>query len=396
LAEKFDAEEFIRSKTVEVKSATEGQKTVLACSGGLCSNVVATIVQRATGGENLLSVFIDTGFMRKNEAETVKDILSRAPLKLDLKVIEARKRFMKNVEKVEAPEEKRKAFYETFYSLLRDFAEEKDAKSVLLGTSVRMNGINSEPAETRPSKGLSKERSIPVVEPLTVLNRHQVSKLAEHLGLPPRLADLNPFPMPGLMLRAVGSINDDKVKDARDATEIVEEEFQYIKPTQYFAAILENKNDDETKIEKIRERVSDYLDVGPEQVELVVPRSKVAGLREGKRVYLKLSASRVTLLGSKELLEPDFDDLTSFPVEFVEKQKEFTRCLYNITRKPKNGKYMAVVRAVTTEDFLSANVVRLDWNKLYTISERVMSKCGKVSSVYYDVTPKPPAAIEFE
>jgi len=396
LGEKFDVEEFIRSKTVEIRNVLGEERALLACSGGLCSNVMATIVQRATGGSNIVPVFIDTGFMRKDEVGAVTDTLSRAPLKLDLKVIEARKRFMKNVEKAEAPEEKRKLFYETFYTLLGDFAEEKEAKLMFLGTSATAKSTNEKPPETQPSRTSKGRRSTKVIEPLVALNRQQVSKVAELLGLPPRLSELNPFPTPGLMIRMLGKVSDEKLREVRDATEIVEEEFQYIKPSQYFVVILENKNDDDAKIDKLRERMADYLDVGSNQVDLMIPKNRVAGLRDGKRVYMKASAARATLLGSKEMLEPDYEDLVSFPVEFVERQKEFTRCIYSVTKKPKNGKYVAVIRAVNTEDFAKADVVKLDWSKLYTISERIMSKCSKVSSVYYDVTPKPPAAIEFE
>jgi len=392
----FDAEEFIRRKTLEISNVMRGEKALLACSGGLCSNVMATIVERATGGANIVPVIVDTGFMRKNEVEAVTDTLSRAPLKLDLKVIEAKKRFMKNVEKAEPPEEKRKAFYETFYTLLSNFAEEEQAKLVFLGGSAITKVISQQPAEMQESKAPRGGRPPQVIEPLSSLSRQQALGVAQKLNLPPRLSDLNPFPTPGLMIRMVGKVSDEKLREVRDATEIVEEELRHIKPSQYLVAMIENKNDDEVKMDKLRERVSDYLDVSSNQVDLMIPKNRVAGIRDGERVYMKASAARATLLGSKEMLEPDYEDLIIFPVEFVERHKEFTRCLYNVTKKPKNGKHIAVVRAVNTVDFVTAGVARLDWSKLYTISERIMSECSKVSSVYYDVTPKPPAAIEFE
>lgn len=396
MSESFDAEEFTRNETAEIKSIIGSEKVVLACSGGLCSNVMATIIQRGTGGSNISSVLIDTGFMRKNEVDSVRDTLSRAPLKLDLKVLDAKKVFMKNVEKAELPEEKRRVFYETFYSLLRDYAEEEQAKLVFLGTSATVKSMGQQHVEMQGSVKSRRGHALQVIEPLGSLNRQQVSKVAEKLGLPPRLSDLNPFPAPGLMIRMLGKVSDEKLKQVRDATEIVEEEFQYIKPSQYFVVIMENKNDDEAKLDKLRERVADYLDVGSSQVDLMVPRNRVAGLRDGKRGYMKASATRVTLLGSKDMLEPDYEDLVAYSAEFAERHKEFARCLYSVSKKTKNEKYVAVIRAVTTEDFTKADPVKLDWNKLYTLSERIMSKCGKVSSVYYDYTPKPPATIEFE
>jgi len=395
LGERFDAGAFVRNKIQEVRSTVGRQMVLLACSGGLSSNVVAAIIQRATNGANVIPVFVDTGFLRKNEADTVSETIKRAPLKLPLKVIDARKRVMKSVEQAETAIEKRKTFYETFYTILRELGEGEEAKLVAFGTSAKNSTAIDQPSITS-LKELLTRHSLQVIEPLGALSRQQVLKVAENLELPPRLSDLNPFPAPGLLIRVVGRVNDERLKEAREANAIAEDEFQYIKPTQCLAAIIENKDDDDVNIDKIRERISDFLDVGSNQVDLKIPRSKVAGLREEKRVYMKVSASRVTLLGSKEIFEPDHDDLVGFPVEFVEKQKEFTRCLYNVTKKPKNGKYLAVVRAILTDDFSRANVAKLDWGKLYTISERIMDKCGKVGSVYYDVTPKPPATVELE
>jgi GMP synthase (glutamine-hydrolysing) len=391
LAERFDAAEFIRSKLSEVNSSIGGESILLACSGGLCSNVMATIVLKASGGSRIIPLFIDTGFMRKNEVERVKETLTRAPLKLNLKTVDARKQFMKPIERADTATEKRNIFYEVFWSILQNSAEKEGAGLIVLGTSatgnIMLNGLRA----TSSSK-----RSTQIMEPLITLNRCQVLEVAQKLDLPPRLADVNPFPAPGLMIRAVGKVNDEKIREVREATEVVEEELQYVKPSQYFAAVIEDKDDDEPKIDRVRERISDLLDVGASQVEVKVPRGRVAGFEGEERVYGKASASRVTLLKSKELLEPDYDDLASFPAEFRDRHKDFTRSLYSVTKKPRNGKYIAIIRAVLTNDFKNATIARLDWTKLYAIASRIMNESSKISSVYYDATSKPPAAIEFE
>jgi GMP synthase (glutamine-hydrolysing) len=286
-------------------------------------------------------------------------------------------------------------FYEVFYGLLRSFAEKVAAGVIIMGTSATGRVAFEQLPESSTST-LNPDLSPLIMEPLISLNRGQVLDIAHKLELPPRLSDLNPFPALGLIIRVVGKVNEERIKEARQATDIVEEELQYIKPSQYFVGIIEDRDDDDPKLDKLRERISDLLDVGASQVEVKVPRSRVAGLEDGKRVYEKVSAARVTLLKSKELLEPDYEDLASLPVELKERHKDFARFFYNVTKKPRNGKYMAVIRAIDTEDFKNASVARLDWTKLYTIAARIMNESGKISSVYYDETPKPPATIEFE
>jgi GMP synthase (glutamine-hydrolysing) len=394
LEEVFDAERFIRGNLSEINSAVGGERILLACSGGVCSNVMATLVLKATGESKINSLFVDTGFMRENEVERVSEILTRAPLKLDLKVMNARKQFMRSVERAETSIQKKKMFYEVFNGILRDFAAEQKAGVIIMGTAATGRAPEI-PSESPRSKPNSKSNPL-LLEPLIDLNRGQVLDVARKLELPPRLTDANPFPAPGLMIRVAGKVNDDKIKEVKQATNIVEEELQYVKPSQYFAAIIEERDEVEPKIEKIKERISDLLDVGTSQVEVKVPQSRVAGLEDGRSVDQKALAIRVTLLKSKELLEPDYESLTELSAELKHRHKDFTRFFYSVTEKPKNGKYMAIIRAVETEDFTKARIARLDFGKLRSIATRIMNESGKISSVYYDLTSNPPAMIEVE
>jgi GMP synthase (glutamine-hydrolysing) len=375
----------------------QGKKIVLACSGGVCSNVMAALFRKSAEKPDISSLFIDTGFMREKEAETVSETLSRAPLKLELRVFDARKKFAKAMEHAESGSEKRQIFDRTFEATLKEVAEEEDADLIALGVSASATtSVAADQIKEIGSLTESSGTSNGFYTPLISLNRPQVTKVAEALALPPRLSDLVPFPSVGLSIRALGRISDEKTRLVRGATKIVEDELQYVKPTQYFAALLDNKEEKNEKADRIREKISDLLDVGSDQVETSIPQCRMSALADHQRVYLKAIDTRVTLLGSKELLEPNFDDLADFPMEFIGRYNEFGRCLYSVTTKPRNGKYIAVIRAISADDFSQANIARLEWVKLYSIAERIMDECGKVSSVYYDVTPKPPATIEFE
>jgi GMP synthase (glutamine-hydrolysing) len=389
----FNPSEFIRSKIQEIGGITQKNKVLLACSGGLCSNVMVALLRKAVEKPNFVSFLIDTGFMREKEIDSVSETLSRAPMKLELEVFDARKRFLRAMEHAETGEDKRKVFDETFETTLKELADEKEADLIAVGasaTSVVGHGMEFVSSTQSP------RHSIAYITPLISLNRTQVAQVAQTLELPPRLSDLVPYPSMGLSIRALGKITDEKIKLAREANRIIEEELQYIRPTQYLAAILDNKEEKNEKIDRMREKISDLFDVGSDQVDVVIPQCGFSALADHKRVYMKGVAIRVTLLGSKELLESDNGDLSIFPAEFMSRFKEVGRCLYSITTKPRNGKYIAVVRAVSTGNFNEANMARLEWSKLHSIAERIMKECGKVSSVYYDTTPKPPATIEFE
>ena len=391
---RFDPSEFIRAKIQEIRDTVQENKVLLSCSGGVCSNVMVALLRKAVEKPNFVSLLIDTGFMREKEIENVSETLSRAPLKLELRVFDARKRFSKAMEHAETAVEKRKAFNETFKATLKELADEEEADLIAMGASATSSAASQATEFASPAK--PSRNSIGYFMPLISLNRVQIAQVAQALELPPRLSDLIPFPSTGLSIRALGRISDEKIRLAREANRIVEDELQYIKPTQYLMAILDNKEEKKEKIDRIREKISDLLDVGADQVEIVIPQCRVSALNDQNRVYLEAIAVRVTLLGSKELLEPDNDDLTNFAAEFMSKYKEFGRCLYSITRKPKGGKYVAILRAITTDNYTVANIAKIDWSKLYSIAERIMDECGKISSVYYDVTPKPPATIEFE
>ena len=82
--------------------------------------------------------------------------------------------------------------------------------------------------------------------------------------------------------------------------------------------------------------------------------------------------------------------------DIISKTPEFTRVVYNITEKPRKGKYIILVRSVTTRDYMAAKVTEIPWDKLTKTAKQIMDTCKEVSEVYYDVTPKPPATVEYE
>jgi GMP synthase (glutamine-hydrolysing) len=122
---------------------------------------------------------------------------------------------------------------------------------------------------------------------------------------------------------------------------------------------------------------------------------KATGVREGNRVYGEIAALKV--LSSKgRVYQPPIRDLMSLQAKILSENLSFSRVFYSISEKPKSEPYVVAVRAVQTEDYLTAKVADIPWKTLNQIAEDILAECTNVSAVYYDVTPKPPATIEME
>ncbi len=240
----MDAKKFIDEKVAWIKGKVGEEKAVVATSGGVDSMVTAVLGHRALG-ERLSVVFLDDGLMRKNEPEQVKKVL--AGLGIKLRIYDVKDRFFAALKGKTDPEEKRKAFRETFYSTFADIARETGAKYLLQGT------IAADIVETK--KGVKTQHNvleqigIPVMErygfivlePLKELFKPQVREVAKALGLPQEVVNRRPFPGPGLAIRVIGEVTPDRVAIVREATAVVEEETKDFQCFQAFAVLLSDR-----------------------------------------------------------------------------------------------------------------------------------------------------------
>jgi GMP synthase (glutamine-hydrolysing) len=240
----MDAKKFIDEKVAWIKGKVGEEKAVVATSGGVDSMVTAVLGHRALE-EKLSVVFLDDGLMRKNEPEQVKKVL--AGLGIKLRIYDVKDRFFATLKGKTDPEEKRKAFRETFYSTFADIARETGAKYLLQGT------IAADIVETK--KGVKTQHNvleqigIPVMErygfivlePLKELFKPQVREVAKALGLPQEVVNRRPFPGPGLAIRVIGEVTPDRVAIVREATAVVEEETKDFQCFQAFAVLLSDR-----------------------------------------------------------------------------------------------------------------------------------------------------------
>jgi GMP synthase (glutamine-hydrolysing) len=304
--------EFVEQAIKSMREVLPRGRAVVACSGGVDSTVCAVLAHQAFG-ERAHAVFLDTGFMRADEAPSVERAL--AGLGISLEVVPVAPRFFQALAGITDPEEKRRRFRATFYAVLAEILAEKGAEALVQGT------IAADVAETRAAvkthhnvldweaQVWPKERV--VLEPLRTLLKPEVRELARYLGLPEEFLGRQPFPGPGLAVRVMGEVTPERVELLRQATRIVEEETADLPAFQAFPILL---------------------------------AEKATGVKGGTRHY---------------------------------------------------GEVL-VLRFVRSGDALSAEPLALPWERLQALVERLLRELPALSRVLYDLTPKPPATIEWE
>jgi GMP synthase (glutamine-hydrolysing) len=231
-----NTEKFITKAIEEIRTTAGTDKAVMALSGGVDSSVCAALAARAIG-DNLIPIYIDTGLMRKGETARIKKIF--ADIRLD--VVHAEDEFLAALAGITDPEAKRKAIGERFIRVFEREAKKQGATCLLQGT-IYPDRIESE-------GGIKSHHNVggmplhmefkKVIEPIRDLYKDEVRDVAGALGLPAEIQHRMPFPGPGLAVRVLGEVTQEKVAVIREANWIVEDELvEKYRPWQCFAALL--------------------------------------------------------------------------------------------------------------------------------------------------------------
>jgi GMP synthase (glutamine-hydrolysing) len=399
--QEFDPREFVNRQVEEIRETIGSERALIAVSGGVDSTTCAVLTHRAVG-ENLLCVMLDDAFMRDGEPERVAQLLSQPPLNLPIKIVNVRERFLSRLRGMRDAEEKRKAFRETFYRVLSETAEGEGCRFLVQGTIYAdiletTGGIKTQ-HNVLSQVGINpvERYGFLVVEPLAVLYKGQVRRVARHLGIPSEISERQPFPGPGLSVRVVGEIRIDKLKALKKATTIIEENLAKHEPDQYFATILDNtERPQHPSRERVQETAAQLLSLPSKQVLTKIFQDKATGVKAGERRYGDIAAIKAQTTNGR-VYQPPIKSLVALQAKIVAENPFLTRILYAVQEKSLKQPYVVAIRAVQTRDFLTARVADIPWATLRKTAQRVLKACPKVSSVYYDVTPKPPATIEME
>lgn len=302
------ADAFIEEQIKALREQIGDKKVLLALSGGVDSSVVAAMLIKAIG-DQLVSVHVNHGLLRKGEPEQVIEVF-RNQLKANLVYVDATDRFLDKLAGVAEPEKKRMIIGNEFIEVFAEEARKLDGIDFLAQGTIWPDILESEHGikAHHNAGGLPEDMSFELVEPIKILFKDEVRIVGERLGLPHGMVYRQPFPGPGLGVRCPGAITRDRLEAVRESDAILREEFA--------------KNGLEGKVW---------------QYFTVVPDFKSVGIKDGKRA--DEWACIIRAVNTKDAMTATVENI---PFEFMEHLVErithevpgINRVLYDFTPKP--------------------------------------------------------------
>jgi GMP synthase (glutamine-hydrolysing) len=245
----WQMEDMIERMVNEIKADIGEGKAIIGLSGGIDSSVATALAAQALN-DRLTAVFVDHGFMREGEPEAIRKAFQK--FKINLVMANAQERFMEKLRGVTDPEKKRKIIGEEFIRVFEEIAEKAGAEYLIQGTIYPdriESGFRKHSDKIKTHHNVAglpaKIKFKRILEPLRDLYKDEVRKVAKILGLPEEIVSRQPFPGPGLAVRIIGELTEEKVKVAKKADRIVREEIEKSGLAenlwQYFAVLTDTK-----------------------------------------------------------------------------------------------------------------------------------------------------------
>lgn len=304
--------DFIDQQIAQIRETVGDKKVLLGLSGGVDSSVVGVLLHKAIGNQ-LTSIFVDHGLLRKGEAEQVMDSLE-GKFGLNIIKVDAQERFLNKLAGVSDPETKRKIIGNEFIQVFNDEAAKLDGIDFLAQGTLYTDVIESGTSTAQTIKshhnvgGLPEDIHFQLIEPLRTLFKDEARELGEKLGMPHDLVWRQPFPGPGLAIRVLGEITEDKLEIVRDSDLILREEI---------------------KNAGLDEEIWQYF--------TVLPGIRSVGVMGDGRTYDYTVAIRaVTSIDgmTADFAQIPWDVLQKISVRIVNEVGHVNRVVYDITSKP--------------------------------------------------------------
>ncbi|MBL5771371.1 glutamine-hydrolyzing GMP synthase [Heyndrickxia sporothermodurans] len=226
----WSMENFIEIEMEKIRETVGDKKVLCALSGGVDSSVVAVLIHKAIG-DQLTCIFVDHGLLRKGEAESVMKTFAEG-FHMNVIKVDAKDRFLRKLEGVSDPEKKRKIIGNEFIYVFDDEATKLEGIEFLAQGTLYTDIIESGTATAQTIKshhnvgGLPEDMQFTLIEPLNTLFKDEVRALGTELGIPDEIVWRQPFPGPGLGIRVLGAISEEKLEIVRESDYILREEIK--------------------------------------------------------------------------------------------------------------------------------------------------------------------------
>ncbi|WP_442600276.1 glutamine-hydrolyzing GMP synthase [Neobacillus sp. D3-1R] len=226
----WSMENFIEVEMAKIRQTVGDKQVLCALSGGVDSSVVAVLIHKAIG-DQLTCIFVDHGLLRKDEAEGVMKTFSEG-FNMNVIKVDAKERFLSKLKGVSDPEQKRKIIGNEFIYVFDDEAAKLQGIEFLAQGTLYTDIIESGTATAQTIKshhnvgGLPEDMQFTLIEPLNTLFKDEVRALGTELGIPDEIVWRQPFPGPGLGIRVLGEISEDKLEIVRESDAILRDEIK--------------------------------------------------------------------------------------------------------------------------------------------------------------------------
>ncbi len=404
-------ENILKSLSDKIKAQVGNRKVFALISGGVDSSVAFALLTKTLGEQNVKGLYIDTGFMRKNESEEIKESFIKAGFN-NLETFNAAKIFFKKLKGVSDPEEKRKIIGQTFLDIKEEVSKQLklNPEEWLLGQgtiypdTIETGGTkHADTIKTHHNRigALQKmaEEGL-VVEPIADFYKDEVRQIGHLLKIPKNIVERHPFPGPGLAIRCLcRSVNQEKSAEIPTELEIIRESHNInykILPLKSVGVQGDNRtyahplalwNEDNwgklnllsTQITNQFKEINRCLLLLSDQESLAQSSPREAYLTT-ERISLLQEIDNIVnqIIKSKEL----YDKIWQFPVVLIP---------FGSDKKPES----IVLRPVVSAEAMTANFARLNKDVANEMTEQILA-FGKIANVFYDITNKPPGTIEWE